>query len=430
MFTNWSGSVRAEPASYERPRTVDELVDIVARPGRIRVVGAGHSFTPVAATDGTLINLDYLAGLVSVDGMRARFHAGTRLKDIPALLAPYGLALANQGDVNPQSVAGAVSTGTHGTGLEFTGFAGMVTGMSVLGADGALHELSDSNPDFGFYQLHLGLLGILVEVELRCVPAFDLVAQEQALPLDDVLDSFIDRARCHDHVEFYWFPHTDAALLKTNTRVGPNEALPVGLTSIESRNRWVQMVTEELVDNGALRLACEIGSRFPQVVPTINRAATRLASGRRYRAPAHDVFVSPRRVRFNEMEYAVPLEEAPTMVREIKSLIDAKGWQISFPIEVRVASGDEVPLSTAYGGPRAYIAVHRFIRDSYTEYFAGVEQIALRLGGRPHWGKLHRLRAPQLRERYDRLEEFTELANETDPGARFRSTYFERLLFS
>lgn len=430
MFRNWSGSVRAQPAEFAQPGNDGELMDLVSRSGRVRVVGAGHSFTPVAATDGTLINLDRLSGLVSVEGTRARFRAGTRLRDIPSLLAPHGLALANQGDVNPQSVAGAVSTGTHGTGLGFTGFAGMVTGVTVLGADGSLRHLSTDDADFAFFRLHLGLLGILTEVELQCVPAFDLIAQEEALPLDEALDSFITRAQSHDHVEFYWFPHTDAVLLKTNTRVEPGSPGPGGLAGIGPRNRWGQMLTEELLDNGALRLACEIGSRLPRTVPSINRLATRLASGRTYRAAAHDVFVSPRRVRFNEMEYAVPLEEGPRLVRNIKSLIDVKGWKISFPIEVRVAAGDDVPLSTAYGRPTAYVAVHRFVRDPYREYFAGVEELALKAGGRPHWGKIHRLRADQLRARYDRFEDFTGLVRDTDPAGRFRSPYFDRLLFS
>ena len=425
---NWSGSVRFSPSAYEQPRSIDELVDLTSRPGRLRVLGAGHSFTPVAATDGTLINLDHLSGLIAVDGMRARFRAGTRLRDVPALLAPYGLALANQGDVNPQSIAGAVSTGTHGTGLGFTGFAGMVTGVTIVGADGQLRQFSEGDPDFGFYRLHLGLLGILVEVELQCVPAFDLIAQEEALPLDEVLDSFIHRAQLHDHVEFYWFPHTDHVLLKTNTRVQPGEA-PGGMAEIGSRSRLGQVLTEEVLDNGGLRVACEIGSLFPAAVPAINRVATRLASGRSYRAAAHDVFVSPRRVRFNEMEYAVPIEEGPHLVRDIRDLIDRKGWQISFPIEVRVAAADDVPLSTAYGRPTAYIAVHRFVRDTYREYFAGVEELASRVGGRPHWGKLHRLQAAQLAARYEHFEDFSRLVQELDPFGKFRSPYFDRLLF-
>ena len=430
MLTNWSGSVRHTQWSAVQPRSVDDLRELVDRPGRLRVVGAGHSFTPVAATPGTLINLDLLSGLVAVTGTRARFHAGTRLRDIPGLLAPHGLALPNQGDVNPQSIAGAVSTGTHGTGLAYTGFAGMVTAMTVLRADGQLEEISEEHPEFTHYRLHLGLLGILVEVEIQCVPAFDLIAHEEALPLNEVLSTFVERARTHDHVEFYWFPHTESVLLKTNTRVEHGAPSPAGLGHIRPRNRFTHILSEEVLDNGALRVACEIGSRIPSAVPAINRLATRLASGRRYRAAAHDVFVSPRRVRFNEMEYAVPIEEAPALVRDIRQLIDDRQWRISFPIEVRVAAADDVALSTAFGRTTAYIAVHRFARDPYRDYFAAVEDRALAVGGRPHWGKMHRLRGRDLASRYPLFAEFTDLVRQEDPGGRFRSPYFDRLLFS
>ncbi|MBM9434018.1 D-arabinono-1,4-lactone oxidase [Flaviflexus equikiangi] len=430
MRTNWARTVRFSPASFRQPLSIAQVQEILDQPGKVRVIGAGHSFTPVAATDGTLINLDRLSGLVRVDRVshRARFLGGTRLRDIPALLAPYGLALPNQGDVNPQSIAGAISTGTHGTGLGFTGFSGMVTGVSVLGADGRLRTVDDNDPDMGFHRLHLGLLGIIVEVELQCVPAFDLIAQEESLAWDDAVETIIDRAGKHDHVEFYWFPHTPAVLLKTNTRVPLGEATPEELATIGPRNRLEHVLTEEVLDNGALWLACEIGSRFPSAVPAINRAATRLASGRSYRAPAHEVFVSPRRVRFREMEYGVPLEEGPRVLRNIRSLIDRSGWRVSFPLEVRISAGDDVPLSTAYGRPTMYIAVHRYIADPYRDYFAGVEEIVAGAGGRPHWGKLHRLSYRDLASRYDRFDEFADAVREADPQRRFTNPYLDRLL--
>lgn len=428
-FKNWSGSVRVTPASFVQPDTVDEVQDIVRASKCIRAVGAGHSFTPVAATSGTLLNLDRLSGIVSADreSGRVRFRGGTRLRDIPALLEPYGLALANQGDINAQSLAGAVSTGTHGTGLQFTGFAGMVTGVTIVNASGELVDVADSDPNFPFYVVHLGLLGILVEIEIQCVPAFDIIAVEEQLPLAEIEETFVDRAKVTDHVEFFWFPHSEHVLLKSNTRVPGGADAPAELSGAPFRSRFARTLSEEVIDNGGLRVALETGSRFPKVVPTINRIATKLASGRTYRGPAHEAFVSPRRVRFNEMEYAVPAENGIAAFTEIRTMIDGGDWRISFPIEVRIAGADTVPLSTAYGRDSTYIAVHRFVRDPYKEYFTAVEEILARHGGRPHWGKIHSRSSKYLDSAYPLLGQFRDLVETTDPEGRFGTPYLDRI---
>ena len=311
-FRNWSVHVHAHPHTLARPTSAEVLSDIVGRAAadgdRLRVVGAGHSFTPIAAGGDVMISLDELTGIVAVDEprRRVRFHAGTRLRDIPALLEPFGLALANQGDVNPQSLAGAISTSTHGTGLGFTGFAGTVTGLTLMGPDGGVRDLSaDSAPEiFDLARVSLGVLGVVTEVELQCVSAFDLIAEERVVGFAEVLDELVDRMRAADHFEFYWFPHTDTALTKTNTRVAPGEPGPGHLAAAKMRNRWINLLDKEIVENQALRLAVELGARVPAVVPAINRTAQALVSDRMYRAAGHDVFVTARRVRFNEMEYA------------------------------------------------------------------------------------------------------------------------------
>ena len=434
-FSNWSESTEVHPTHFHQPQNLTELHTAIehaaGRGKRIRVVGAGHSFTPIAFGPEHLVNLDELRGIVAVDAasQRVRFHAGTRLRDIPDLLLPHGLALPNQGDVNPQSLAGAVSTGTHGTGLGFTGFAGMVTGLTLITAAGETLRLSNTeHPEiFDLARLSVGVLGVITEVELQCTEAFDLIAAEQAEPFDQVLDTFIDRARAADHMEFYWFPHTESALVKTNVRAAPGQAGPAGLEQVRGRNRIAQMLTEELLDNGALRAICEVGRRVPALVPTFNRIATAAAGGRAYRAPAHEVFVSPRRVRFNEMEYAVPLEAGPEALARVRALIESSGWRVSFPLEVRVAKGDDVPLSTASGRDVMYIAAHRFIGEEYSEYFRRIEKIMRDYDGRPHWGKLHTLGARELAQAYPRFGEFQELMARLDPGRVFGNRYTDYL---
>ncbi|QCP04612.1 FAD-binding protein [Brevibacterium sp. CS2] len=268
--STWSGTAHAHPAAFHAPADESELVAVVAVVAaangsgeRIRVIGAGHSFTPVALGTGTMISLDALSGIVAVDAAtrRVRFRAGTRLRDIPALLAPHGLALANQGDVDPQSLVGAISTGTHGTGRGFTGFAGMVTGLTLLTADGARRELSRAaDPDvFDLARLSLGVLGVITEIELACVPRFDVVAREQSEPFDDLLATFVARSAQCDHLEFYWFPHTDRALVKTNVRVAPGQAPPAGVSAARPRRRLAQLLNEEVRSTRASRTSGPCG---------------------------------------------------------------------------------------------------------------------------------------------------------------------------
>ncbi|WP_092105585.1 MULTISPECIES: D-arabinono-1,4-lactone oxidase [Brevibacterium] len=435
LFLNWSGHVHAHPHTFVRPTSAGELGEVLrsaANAGqRVRAVGAGHSFTPIAAGEEVMINLDHLSGIITVDEAsgRVRFHAGTRLRDIPDLLAPFELALANQGDVNPQALAGAISTSTHGTGLGFTGFAGTVTGLSLMGPDGAVRRLSaTSDPEvFDLARVSLGVLGIVTEIELQCVPAFDLIAEEVVADVDELLADLCLRMRAADHFEFYWFPHTDTALTKTNTRVGLGEIGPGHLAEAGVRNRFLTLLDKEVVENGALRLAVELGSAVPSLVPRINRIAQSAVSDRTYRAPGYDVFVTPRRVRFNEMEYAVPIESGAEVVREIRSAIESRGWTISFPIEVRSAAADDVPLSTAHGRETMYIAVHRFVKDEFAEYFRVVEQICRRHGGRPHWGKMHTLAADDLCELYPRFDDFCALREKLDPQAMFGNRFTDSL---
>ena len=435
LFRNWSGHVRAHPHTFVRPTSAGELGDVLqaaATSGqRVRAVGAGHSFTPIAAGDDVMISLDHFSGIIAVDEerQRVRFHAGTRLRDIPDLLAPFGLALANQGDVNPQSLAGAISTSTHGTGIGFTGFAGTVTGMSLMGPDGAVRRLSaTSDPEvFDLARVSLGVLGIVTEIELQCVSSFDLIAEEVVRDVDELLAELEPRMRAGDHVEFYWFPHTDTALTKTNTRVGLGEIGPGHLAEAGVRNRFLNLFDKEVVENGALRLAVELGSAVPSLVPRINRIAGSAVSERTYRAPGYDVFVTPRRVRFNEMEYAVPFASGAEVIREIRSAIESRGWAISFPIEVRSAGADDVPLSTASGRETMYIAVHRFVKEDFAEYFRVVEAICRRHGGRPHWGKIHGLSARDLRELYPRFDDFCALRRRLDPQAMFGNRFTDSL---
>ena len=431
IWQNWARTETVRPQLVEYPSTVEAVrrsVRSAAARGRpVKAVGAGPSFTGIAVAPGTLLDLTDLSGLVAVERERARVRllAGTRLHRIPALLAPHGLAMANLGDIDRQSIAGAVSTGTHGTGLRFGGIATQVVGATLVTADGELLTVDDEHePEMlPAVALGLGALGILVDVTLQCVPAFGLHAQERPEDLDAVLDDLDRRVHDADHVEFYWFPHTAVALTKTNTRRTADT--PIAPLSPLSR-----VVDEHLVGNGLHQLVCSTGRAVPALVPGINRLTTRVWGDREFSDLSHRVFASSRGVRFREMEYAVPLDRLRSAFDALRNLIETRGWRIEFPVEVRVAAGDDRWLSTAHGRDSGYIAVHRYWRADHREYFDAVEQIMLAHGGRPHWGKLHGLDAAALRERYPRFDDFLALRERLDPGRLFRNPYLARVLGS
>jgi L-gulonolactone oxidase len=349
--------------------------------------------------------------------------AGTRLADVPGLIRPYGLAMTNLGDIDHQTIAGAISTGTHGTGARFTGLAGQVAGLRLMLADGTVVECSRSvRPElFAAARLGLGAFGVLTEVTLDCVPTFLLHADEHPEPLDGVLESFVERAQGIDHLEFYWFPHTRTALVKQNTRL-PADAEPQPIP------RWRFLLDDELLSNAALAAACRVGTLVPAAIPGINRMADRLVSTREYTDDSHAVFTSPRRVHFREMEYGIDPAALPTVAREIAALIDRNDWRISFPLEFRIAAADDVPLSTSFGRETVYVAVHRFWREPYGRYFLAVERILAAADGRPHWGKLHSQSAATLRERYPRFDEVRAVRAAVDPGGLFENPYLRRVL--
>ncbi|GAB2851419.1 D-arabinono-1,4-lactone oxidase [Microbacterium insulae] len=428
-WQNWGRTESVRPRRVEFPRTTEAVQRAVtaaaAQSLTIKAVGAGHSFTGIALAPGVLLDLTDLSGLVAVDRERARvtLRAGTRLYDIPGLLAPYGLAMENLGDIDRQSISGAISTGTHGTGARFRGIAAQVVGATLVTASGDLLTVDEEHdPDLvPAVALGLGALGILVEVTLQCVPAFVLHAVEQPEELAAVLDGLDARAAEPDHFEFYWFPHTDRAMTKTNTRLpesAPRHPLP-------AFGKWVD---DRLVGGALHQVACSVARTVPATIPRINRLSVTMWGDREFTDASHRVFATSRSVRFREMEYALPVAHARPAFEALRALVDERGWRISFPVEVRFAAADDRWLSTAHGRDSAYIAVHRYWRDDPREYFDAVEHIMLDLGGRPHWGKMHTLDAAALRDRYPRFDDFTALRDRLDPDRVFANPYLDRVL--
>lgn len=428
VWRNWSRTEKVVPRRVERPRSAEAVQRAVAVAARdelkIKAVGAGHSFTGIAVSPGVMLDVTGLRGVLGVNEVKrqVRFGAGTHLHEVPALLHPYGLALQNMGDIDAQTIAGAISTGTHGTGSRFGGLATQIVALSIVTGTGDMLHISElEHPELlPAARVGLGSLGIIVDVTLQCVPHFLLHAVERPEPLPEVLDGFLERSASADHFEFYWFPHTQTALTKTNTRLpGDAETHPLSVFG-----RWVD---DEVIANGLYRATCALGRSMPSVIPPINRLADRMTGNRDFTDAWNRVFVSNRGVRFREMEYALPRAAVPEAMREIDRLIERNDWKISFPLEVRSAAADENWLSTAYRRETGYVAVHRYYRESLGAYFREVERVFVAHAGRPHWGKLHNRSAADLRGLYPRFDDFLAVREELDPQRLFGNPYLERV---
>jgi len=428
---NWARTQSADPRRVARPRDVGELVQEVgaatASGTRLRAVGAGHSFTGAAVTDGVQVHLDALAGFERVvarpDGSAlVTVGAGIRLAALNAGLAARGLALRNLGDIDAQTLAGAISTGTHGTGARLGGLATQVVGCHVVTGTGDVLDVSpDRDPDvFELARLGLGTAGVLASVTLEAVPSFRLLAREEPSTLHEVLERLDALVDDNEHFEFFWFPHTDRALTKRNNRATDDEDRPLSPLR--------HLVDDELLSNGLFALTNRVASALPGVVPRLNAVASRALTARTYTGASADVFIAARRVRFREMEYAVPREHVPDVLREIDAWLRTTGDPVPFPLEVRFAAADDLWLSTAHGRATGYVAVHQYHRMPYRRYFDAVERIVAQVDGRPHWGKLHGLDHTRLAELYPRMADVRRVRARVDPTGTFRNAYVDHVL--
>jgi L-gulono-1,4-lactone dehydrogenase len=417
------------------PTSEAELQAIVAsaakRGRRVKVVGAGHSFTPIAMTDGTLISLDRLNRLLSVeedhtatdasDRTKAvTVQAGIRLKDLNPLLLARGLAMPNMGDIVEQSIAGAISTGTHGTGYNLGNIASQLVSLRIITASGEALDIDARNPSlFAAAKVSLGALGIISQVTLRCVPAFRLHAIEEVRKLDDVMANLDELFTTNDHAEFYWMPRTRSAFVKVNNRTDE---------TLRPLSKVVHVRDKFLGENVGFGLVCRVGRRWPQAVPKLSKIVTSAPSRLDYIDDSYRVFASTRLVRFAEMEYAVPFERLGDAVAAVRTVVREIDDPILFPIEVRASAGDDALLSPAQGRRSGFVAVHNYKGMAYERYFRSVETALMEMGGRPHWGKVHFRSADTIRPAYDGFDEFTATRARLDPTAMFTNPYLDRVL--
>ena len=425
-WSNWAGNQLSKPVRIERPSSESEVVEIVLRSVaehlRVKVVGSGHSFTGIAVPDEVMIDLAQMNRVVNVDhvGGVITVQAGIVLSDLNAYLESHKLSMPNLGDVTYQTLAGAVSTSTHGTGLQRTGLAAQIRAFKLVTASGEVLTCDPVHNAEIFHcgRVSLGALGVITEVTLNVVPAFNLRAVEQPMRISHVLDNFAQLIQENDFFEFYWVPHTKWALTKANN---------VSMDAIDSPGRFATWYNKMFMENYAFGLLCRVGRLFPKLIPKL---ATILPSSGRveYVNVSHRIFSSKRLVKFYEMEYSITLDSLVPALREVMQMVEDRGFLISFPVEVRCTGSDDIPLSTSTGRRSAYIAVHMFKGCEYTEYFAAVETILRKHEGRPHWGKIHNLDASDISSLYPEYQRFIEVRNQLDPEGVFTNDYLRRVL--
>ncbi len=425
VWRNWSGHQQCRPAAWVRPRTTAEVADLVracaAEGRRLRVAGAGHSFSGLVPTDQTLVQLDGLAGLDTVDRERHRatVWGGTRLKALGEALHAEGLAMENLGDIDVQAIAGALSTGTHGTGTAFGTLSTQITGMELVDGSGAVRWLSaEREPDaFALARVGLGALGVITRLELGLVPAYRLTFRTGKGTLEEALRDYPAHNAAHRNYEFYWFPHADRVQHKFSDRT---EA------PAEDPGAW-SWFTDVFLENRVFGLMCRTAKAFPGLAPSLSRLSAAAVSTSSRTNWSHRVYATPRLVRFQEMEYNVPVEAFPDVVRLLRERIHRERFPVHFPIECRFVAADDIGLSPAFGRDSAYLAVHQYHAMPWEDYFGAAQEIFLAHEGRPHWGKWHDLKAAELAPRYPRWNDFLALRERLDPGGVFLNPHLGRV---
>jgi L-gulono-1,4-lactone dehydrogenase len=419
-WRNWAGDQACRPAAIVRPADRDELARAVAGARKVRVAGAGHSFTDAVLTDGTLVSLERMDRVLDVDAARGlvRVEAGITLRALSEELARHGLAFENLGDIDVQSIAGATATGTHGTGARLPNLSAAVRAMELTLADGTAIEVADGD-DLLAARVSVGALGVVSAVTIQAVPAFTLEGVDAPAPLEETLDRLDELVAANDHFELFTFPHSPLALTRTNNRTR-EPARPRGRI-----RAWAEDIA---LKNHLLEAFCRLGRLRPAWIPLVNRTVSRLAGTSRRVDRSDRIFASPRLVRFTEMEYAIPRAHVAEAVRAVRRLVTERGFAVPFPLEVRFVAPDDALLSPAGGRETGYVAVHMFRGMAWEPYFRAVEAVMDGFGGRPHWGKRHFQTAATLRGRYPGWERFQAVRNRLDPGRVFTNAYAERVL--
>lgn len=414
-WSNWSGSVQATPREIARPRTEAELAQIVARAEKVRVAGAGHSFMPLCETSGTLLSLSELQGEIAFNADKSRVWApaGWSLAKLTAKLWEEGVSLINQGDVNPQALAGAIATGTHGTGAELGSISTFARAFRLMLADGSVVTCSETeNAElFQAARLSLGLVGVATRIEIDVLPAYHLEERVESHHIDAVAERWDELVASNRHAEFWVFPYADQAIVKT-LNPAPGEG---------------ELKRQNDMDDRAFRVICDLCAALPFLTPSLQKMIVGQNVRTRRVGPAYQIFASERAVRFEEMEYELPRANGWPALREAIAWIKKRKLPATFPFEFRTIAADDIWLSPMHAGPCLSISSHQYAKMPWREFFEGVEPMFRAHGGRPHWAKRHTLTARDVDALYPNAARFKAVRAAHDPGAKFANAHLSAL---
>ena len=425
-WSNWSGSVQCIPKEIKTPAAQEELLTIIRdcanQKSTIRVVGSGHSFTGLVGTQGTIISLDLMQGVENIDKQnnQATVLAGTKLKALGETLLSNGLAQKNLGDIDVQSIAGATSTGTHGTGVTLGSVSTQILELTLLTAKGEVIVCSENQNKeiFKAAQVALGSLGIVIKIKLQLVPAYKLKYVRAKGLFDDVLNNLEKYKTENRNFEFYWFPHTNGVQIKT-----------LNITDEEpTKSSFMKYFNDMILENGAFKVLSELCKLFPSLCKTVSKiSAAGISTGMDINY-SNRIYATPRLVKFQEMEYNLPVEKGIEVLKEMRDSINKNNFRVHFPVEVRFVKADDMYLSPAYQRDSIYIAIHMYKGMEYKTYFDAMESIFKKYNGRPHWGKMHTRTAKELSQLYPMWNKFQEIRTQLDPNGLFMNDYLKKLM--
>lgn len=422
---NWAGNVQFNAGQLFFPESIDDVIEVVnnarKEKKKIRVVGSGHSFTNLIQTDEWFVSLDRLSGVIFFDEDQGlvEVYGGTKLYEIGKYLGEKGWAQENLGDINTQSIAGAISTGTHGTGMKFGNISTQVEELVMITAEGEELMISRqvNSHLYDVSLVSLGLLGIVVKVKLKVIHAPTYVYKSRKILYSDLkhqISSYIHENR---HFECFLFPYSNHVQIKT-----------MNITDEKPRTRKWRRIESMIMENyifGFLSVLCR---KWPNLTKSVSRISARAISNSEQYAPSYDLFATPRKVKFVEMEYAIPLEDMVACIDEIRAKIEEQQYNVHFPIECRVVKRDNSWLSPSFGRDSAYIAFHMFKGMPYETYFNDMETIMKKYDGRPHWGKIHQAKFSELTTKYSHLRNFLKWRARLDPDQLFVNPYVKQML--
>jgi FAD-linked oxidoreductase len=425
-WSNWSGSVQCNPKEILEPSSVEEIQSIVKRcaaeKSTIRVIGSGHSFTGLVGNNKTLISLDAYQGVENVDKEKSQavVRAGTKLKLLGETLLSNGLAQVNLGDIDVQSIAGATSTGTHGTGITLGSVSTQIAEITLVTAKGEVLVCSETQnkETFKAAQVAMGALGIVTKVKLQLVPAYKLKYVKEKVNLDDCLNNLDKYKTQNRNFEFYWFPHTNTIQAKM---LNITDEAPM-------KSSVMKYFNDMVLENGAFKVLSELCRMFPSMSKSVAKISAGAVSTGVDINYSNRIYATPRLVKFQEMEYNLPAEHAVQAIKEMRESINANNFKVHFPIEVRFVKGDDIYLSPAYQRDSVYIAVHMYKGMEYKTYFDAMETIFKKYNGRPHWGKMHTRTASELSQLYPMWGKFQEIRHQLDPEGLFMNDYLRKLM--